>query len=83
MQENSDFTRNVAKRFCPWCGTPVSYKGRGRPQTFCSVRCRWAFDKYRQNHKEMFEEDSRIESAPGERSETGGIQSPEETEDGR
>jgi endogenous inhibitor of DNA gyrase (YacG/DUF329 family) len=65
MQKNSDFTRNVAKRFCLWCGTPIVYSGFGRPRKFCSNRCRWSFDKYRQNHEEMFDEDSRIEGASG------------------
>lgn len=83
MQENSDFTRNVAKRFCLWCGVPIVYSGFGRPRKFCSDRCRWSFDKYRQNHKEMFDEDSRIEGASGIGSEAGGMQSPEETEAGR
>ncbi|MCA0307168.1 MAG: hypothetical protein LCH87_07355 [Actinobacteria bacterium] len=33
--------RDPAKTFrCPRCGTPVTYKGRGRRPVWCSARCR-------------------------------------------
>lgn len=63
MQENSDFTRNVAKRFCLWRGTPIAYSGFEQPRKFCSDRCRWSYDKYRQNHKEMVDVDKAREKA--------------------
>lgn len=46
-----EFTAHVAKKFCPWCGTPITDSGKGRPRTFCCTRCRWAFEQYRYRKK--------------------------------
>lgn len=46
-----EFAANVYKRFCPWCGSPVGYKGRGRPRVYCSDRCRWSANKKRDRER--------------------------------
>lgn len=33
------FLQNVAKRFCPQCGTVVLQNKTGRPRKFCSQEC--------------------------------------------
>lgn len=37
------FLPDVAKRFCPQCGTAVPQNEKGRPRKFCSQKCsrRW------------------------------------------
>jgi endogenous inhibitor of DNA gyrase (YacG/DUF329 family) len=75
-EELNDFINACAKLFCLECGRPVSYSGKGRPRVFCSDRCRWAYDKRRRRQRlkeEKLNENSRIESDPGEGSETGRI----------
>ena len=70
----SEFTAACAKRFCPECGMAIERNKRGRPRSFCSDRCRWAFDKRRERQKvkeEKRNEDSRIESAAGIGAEAG------------
>ena len=70
----SEFTAACAKRFCPECGMAIERNKRGRPRSFCSDRCRWAFDKRRERQKvkeEKRHENSRTESAAGQRSEAG------------
>lgn len=63
--EFNDLSEGCAKMICPWCSTPVMKSQKGRPRTFCSDKCRWAFDKYRirKRKKEMkFNEDSNTQS---------------------
>ena len=70
----SEFTAACAKRFCPECGMAIERNRRGRPRSFCSDRCRWAFDKRRERQKvkeEKRHENSRTESAAGQCSEAG------------
>jgi hypothetical protein len=43
----SEFIAACAKRFCPECGKPIEPNRTGRPRSFCSNRCRWAFNKRR------------------------------------
>lgn len=82
INDISELESACAKRFCPWCGSPVTNNGNGRPRTFCSDRCRWAFDKHRtrMKAKEIEIENSRIKNDTGEGSEAGRIQPEEETE---
>lgn len=73
-----EFMESVSKRFCPWCGSPVGYKGRGRPRVFCSDRCRWAANKQRErDRKKMGRIPDRQE---GERCEYFPEDVPEESE---
>ena len=70
----SEFTAACAKRFCPECGMAIERNKRGRPRSFCSDRCRWAFDKRRKRQKvreKSRNENSRTEGAAGRRFETG------------
>jgi len=70
----SEFTAACAKRFCPECGMAIEQNKRGRPRSFCSDRCRWAFDKRRKRQKEKEEsrnENSRTEGAAGHHTQTG------------
>lgn len=46
-----DFLSAVSKRFCPRCGAPVGYKGRGRPRVYCSDQCRWATNKKKERRR--------------------------------
>ena len=70
----SEFTAACAKRFCPECGMAIERNKRGRPRSFCSDRCRWAFDKRRKRQKmkeKSRNENSRTEGASGRLTETG------------
>ncbi|MCH4067240.1 MAG: DUF2116 family Zn-ribbon domain-containing protein [Lachnospiraceae bacterium] len=81
----SEFIAACAKRFCPECGKPIEPNKTGRPRSFCSDRCRWAFDKRRKRlqAKEAYHENSNLKGSAGEGSETGSLQPEEETEAGR
>ena len=78
----SEFIAACAKAFCPECGKPIVQNSNGRPKSFCSNRCRWAFNKRmeRRKAKEALNENSRVESAAGGKLEASGIQSEKETE---
>jgi endogenous inhibitor of DNA gyrase (YacG/DUF329 family) len=70
----SEFIAACAKRFCPECGKAVEPNKNGRPKSFCSNRCRWAFNKRAERRKakeESRNENSRTESAAGISAETG------------
>jgi predicted nucleic acid-binding Zn ribbon protein len=85
-QDLSEFIAACAKCFCPECGKPVMQNKTGRPRSFCSDRCRWAFNKRSQRRKakeEILHENSRAESPAGDESEAGRIQSKEKAEAGR
>ena len=47
----SEFIAACAKRFCPECGKPIEPNRIGRPRSFCSNRCRWAFNKREERRK--------------------------------
>ena len=64
----TEFTAACAKRFCPECGMAITRNKKGRPRSFCSDRCRWAFDKRRERQKvkeEPKNENTRTENAAG------------------
>ena len=44
-QDMQDFFDNVAKRFCPECGTAYKRNPIGRPKLFCSEKCRRAWHR--------------------------------------
>ena len=48
----SDFINGCAKRFCPWCGTPVIENHTGRKKKFCSDKCRFAYWRFEYRHKD-------------------------------
>ena len=55
MQEGiEEFLKVCSKKFCPECGAPIrdARSVPGRHRTFCSEKCRWAFDK-RKRRKEL------------------------------
>ena len=76
----SEFIEACAKRFCPECGNPIIRNQTGRPKSFCSDRCRWAFDKRAKRRKVKENENSSTEGNPGEGPEACGVQSAEEAE---
>ena len=46
MTENfvtDDILTDIAKRFCPQCGTAITQNTVGRPKKFCSEECRRAW----------------------------------------
>lgn len=78
----SEFIAACAKAFCPECGKLIVQNKNGRPKSFCSNRCRWACNKRmeRRKAKEEPNENSRVESAAGDKFEASRIQSEKETE---
>jgi len=45
----SEFLQDVAKRFCPECGTAFQRNRIGRPKEFCSEKCRRLWWKRNEN----------------------------------
>lgn len=82
MQEGiEEFLKACSKKFCPECGAPVvdTRASPGRRRTFCSEKCRWAFDKRKKRKelkkmKEDFKnEDTRVTSDPRTGSEASSL----------
>ena len=72
----SDFIAACAKKACPECGKTIKPNRIGRPRSFCSARCRWAFDKRAERRREKEEpkhENGNTENSAGIRPETGGV----------